>query len=59
MDMTIVFGVGMFTVIVLLLVVLILFARSHLVSTGEVHILINGEKSIYRACRGKVVTDPV
>jgi Na+-transporting NADH:ubiquinone oxidoreductase subunit F len=55
MDMTIVFGVGMFTVIVLLLVVLILFARSHLVSTGEVHILINGEKSISVPAGGKLL----
>jgi Na+-transporting NADH:ubiquinone oxidoreductase subunit F len=46
MDMTIVFGVGMFTAIVLLLVVIILYARSHLVSSGDVTILVNGEKSI-------------
>ena len=55
MDMTIVFGVGMFTVIVLLLVVLILFARSHLVSAGEVQILINGEKSITVPAGGKLL----
>ena len=41
MDMTIVFGVGMFTAIVLVLVVIILYARSHLVSAGGVSILIN------------------
>jgi Na+-transporting NADH:ubiquinone oxidoreductase subunit F len=55
MDITIVFGVGMFTVIVLLLVVLIMYARSHLVSTGEVQILINGEKSITVPAGGKLL----
>ena len=39
MEMTILFGVGMFTVIVLLLVALILFARSLLVSTGDAFVL--------------------
>ncbi|MEZ5572324.1 MAG: NADH:ubiquinone reductase (Na(+)-transporting) subunit F [Halioglobus sp.] len=55
MEMTIAFGVGMFTVIVLLLVALILFARSHLVSTGNVSILINGEKSITVPAGGKLL----
>jgi Na+-transporting NADH:ubiquinone oxidoreductase subunit F len=55
MDMTIVFGVGMFTVIVLLLVALILYARSYLVSTGDVHILINGEKKITVPAGGKLL----
>jgi len=55
MDMTVVFGVGMFTLIVLLLVVLILYARSHLVSTGDVHILINGEKTITVPAGGKLL----
>ena len=55
MDMTIVFGVGMFTVIVLLLVVIILFARSRLVSTGDVHIVINGEKTITVPAGGKLL----
>lgn len=55
MDMTIVFGVSMFTVIVLLLVVVILYARSHLVSTGEVQILINGEKTITVPAGGKLL----
>ena len=55
MDMTIVFGVGMFTAIVLLLVVIILYARSHLVSTGDVTILINGEKSITVPAGGKLL----
>ena len=55
MEMTIVFGVSMFTVMVLLLVVMILFARSRLVSTGEVSILINGEKTITVPAGGKLL----
>ena len=55
MDMTIIFGVGMFTAIVLSLVALILYARSYLVSTGEVHILINGEKRITVPAGGKLL----
>ncbi len=39
-------GVGMFTAIVLVLVVIILMARAQLVSTGNVNIEINGEKTI-------------
>ncbi|NNM12364.1 MAG: NADH:ubiquinone reductase (Na(+)-transporting) subunit F, partial [Pseudomonadales bacterium] len=39
-------GVAMFTAIVLALVVVILFARSQLVSSGNVNIEINGEKTI-------------
>ena len=39
-------GVGMFTAIVLALVLIILFARSRLVSSGNVNIEINGEKTI-------------
>lgn len=48
MGLQIVLGVTMFTAIVLLLVAVILFARSKLVSSGSVHININGdaEKSI-------------
>jgi len=55
MDMTIVFGVGMFTAIVLLLVLIILYARSHLVSAGGVNILINGEKTITVPAGGKLL----
>ncbi|NQX89991.1 MAG: NADH:ubiquinone reductase (Na(+)-transporting) subunit F [Halioglobus sp.] len=55
MDITILFGVGMFTLIVLLLVVIILFARSYLVSTGDVSILINGEKTITVPAGGKLL----
>ncbi|MGH1469948.1 MAG: NADH:ubiquinone reductase (Na(+)-transporting) subunit F [Cellvibrionaceae bacterium] len=39
-------GVGMFTAIVLSLVVIILAARSKLVNSGNVNILVNGEKTI-------------
>lgn len=58
MDQTIVLGVGMFTVIVLTLVVLILMARSRLVSTGNVHIDINDdpEKGIDVPSGGKLLT---
>ena len=55
MDMTIVFGVGMFTAIVLVLVCIILYARSHLVSSGDVSILINGEKTITVPAGGKLL----
>ncbi len=43
---TIVFGVVMFTAVVLALVAVILVARSRLVATGDVTILINNEKEI-------------
>ncbi len=55
MDMTIVFGVSMFTAIVLVLVFIILYARSHLVSSGDVSILINGEKTITVPAGGKLL----
>ncbi len=55
MDMTIVFGVSMFTVIVLALVFVIIFARSILVSSGDVNIEINGEKTITVPAGGKLL----
>ncbi|MBA6412117.1 NADH:ubiquinone reductase (Na(+)-transporting) subunit F [Parahaliea sp. F7430] len=55
MDMTIVLGVSMFTAIVLTLVAVILFARSRLVSTGDVSIEINGEKTITVPAGGKLL----
>jgi Na+-transporting NADH:ubiquinone oxidoreductase subunit F len=55
MDMTIVYGVTMFTVMVLIMVVIILYARSALVSTGDVHIEINGEKTITVPAGGKLL----
>jgi Na+-transporting NADH:ubiquinone oxidoreductase subunit F len=55
MDMTIVFGVGMFTAIVLALVAIILVARNALVSTGDVQIEINGERTITVPAGGKLL----
>ena len=55
MDMTIVFGVGMFTVVMLALVLIILFARGQMVSTGDVTILINGERSLTVPAGGKLL----
>lgn len=39
-------GVGLFTAIILMLVFVILFARSKLVATGTVRVLVNGEREI-------------
>jgi Na+-transporting NADH:ubiquinone oxidoreductase subunit F len=55
MDMTIVYGVAMFTVIVLALVAIILYARTLLVSSGNVNIEINGEKTITVPAGGKLL----
>jgi Na+-transporting NADH:ubiquinone oxidoreductase subunit F len=46
MNTVIVLGVGMFTVIVLGLVAVILTARARMVSSGNVNIVINGEKTL-------------
>ncbi|GAA4087749.1 NADH:ubiquinone reductase (Na(+)-transporting) subunit F [Zhongshania borealis] len=46
MNTVVILGVAMFTAIVLSLVCVILFARSRLVSSGNVTIEINGEKTI-------------
>lgn len=46
MSIEVYLGVGMFTAIVLALVMIILFARSRLVNSGDVNIVINGEKTI-------------
>jgi len=48
-------GVGMFTAIVLALVAVILFARSRLVSSGDVTIEINGEKKVTVPAGGKLL----
>ena len=50
-------GVALFTVVVMLLVGIILFARSRLVSSGEVHIEINGDpdRSISVPAGGKLL----
>ncbi len=55
MDTEILLGVGMFTVIVLALVVIILFARSRLVSTGDVKITINAEHEVTVPAGGKLL----
>ena len=55
MTTEILLGVGMFTGIVLALVVLILFARSKLVSSGDVTIEINGERRIAVPSGGKLL----
>jgi Na+-transporting NADH:ubiquinone oxidoreductase subunit F len=49
-------GVGLFTVIIIALVFMILGARSKLVATGNVNILINGEKTIQLPVGGKLLT---
>ncbi|EAW29784.1 Na(+)-translocating NADH-quinone reductase subunit F [marine gamma proteobacterium HTCC2143] len=46
MNQVIVLGVGMFTVIVLTLVAVILTARARMVTSGNVNIVINGEKTL-------------
>jgi len=56
---TIILGVVMFTVVVLGLVAIILFARSKMVSTGDVKILINGEKNNHSTCWWKVTANLV
>lgn len=48
-------GVGMFTAIVLSLVAIILFARSRLVSSGDVTIGINGERDVTVPAGGKLL----
>ena len=55
MDLTIVYGVAMFTAIVLALVAIILVARGSLVSSGDVKIEINGEKTITVPAGGKLL----
>jgi Na+-transporting NADH:ubiquinone oxidoreductase subunit F len=55
MDMTIVFGVGMFTAMILALVLVILFARARMVSTGDVTITINGERKLTVPAGGKLL----
>ncbi|QMV15253.1 NADH:ubiquinone reductase (Na(+)-transporting) subunit F [Vibrio spartinae] len=55
--MDIILGVVMFTLIVLVLVLVILFAKSKLVPTGDITILINGdaEKAIVTSPGGKLL----
>ncbi len=51
----IVLGVGMFTAIVIALVVIILIAKSQLVNTGDVTLNINGEKNVNVSAGGKLL----
>jgi len=55
MNIEITLGVVMFTVIVLVLVAVILIARSKLVSSGDVTIDINGEKKLTVPAGGKLL----
>jgi len=55
MNTEILLGVGMFTFVVLALVVIILIAQSKLVSSGDVQILINDEKTITVPAGGKLL----
>ncbi|CAA0088359.1 Na(+)-translocating NADH-quinone reductase subunit F [Zhongshania aliphaticivorans] len=55
MNTVVILGVTMFTAIVLALVCIILFARSRLVSSGNVTIEINGEKTITVAAGDKLL----
>ena len=57
LDTTVILGVFMFTATVLFLVMVILFARSQLVSTGDVTIEINGdpEKTVVVPAGGKLL----
>lgn len=51
----IILGVLMFTAIVLALVLIILFAKSKLVSSGNIKLSINGEKTVEIAAGGKLL----
>lgn len=53
--MEIVLGIALFTIIIMALVFLILSARSKLVSTGDISIVINDEKTISCSAGGKLL----
>ena len=55
MNIEIILGVAMFTILVLALVVIILSARAKLVSTGDVVITVNHEKKITVPAGGKLL----
>jgi len=55
MNLEIILGVVMFTIIVLALVAIILGARSKLVTSGDVNIEINGEKTLTVPAGGKLL----
>ena len=48
-------GVGMFTVVIIALVLIILFAKSKLVASGPVKLIINGEKEAEVPAGGKLL----
>ena len=48
-------GVSLFTFVILALVAVILFARSKLVATGQVNVLINGERELKMPVGGKLL----
>ena len=48
-------GISLFTLIIMSLVFLIITARRHLVSTGDIAITINDEKTIHTAAGGKLL----
>jgi Na+-transporting NADH:ubiquinone oxidoreductase subunit F len=48
-------GVGLFTAVVLILVFVILMARSKLVSTGSVNVMVNGELELAIPVGGKLM----
>ena len=53
--MEIALGIVLFTIIIMALVFMILGARSRLVSTGNVQILVNGEKTVSAPVGGKLL----
>ena len=55
MNMTILMGVGMFTFVILSLVLILLLAKKYLVAAGEVTITINGEKQLRVAQGGTLL----
>lgn len=55
MNIEIILGVVMFTTVVTALVLIILGARAQLVSSGDVQIVINGEKTLTVAAGGKLL----
>ena len=53
---TILLGVFMFTAVVMILVIIILFAKSKLVATGPVQIVINQQKTLDIPAGGKLLS---
>ncbi|MGI9261324.1 MAG: NADH:ubiquinone reductase (Na(+)-transporting) subunit F [Woeseiaceae bacterium] len=49
-------GVGLFTTIILLLVLIILFARSKLVASGDLTVIVNGERELKMSPGVKLMT---